>query len=151
MSDIRVNLTLPVLRLGLGPFAFDPLERLVGARIGDLLEPVMSGPVVVRPSVSGPAVEVYPLRLPEGEGASVALGQLGELGFANDRGRLALTVPLLASRWLAAHLGGAIVEGPIPRVAEGGARVAAYLVVLRPGMRASWPLGALGEVGIEAA
>lgn len=110
----------------------------------------MSGPVVVRPSSTGPAIEVYPLRLQQGEGASIALGQLGELSVANDRGRLALTVPFLAGRWLALHLGDAVVEGPIPGVTQAGARIVGFVVALRRGMRATWPLGALGEVGIEA-
>ena len=34
---------------------------------------------------------------------------------------------------------------------DGTARVARAWVRLRPGMRASFPLGALGEVGVEAA
>ena len=32
-DDIRVNLTLPILRVGVGPVAFDPVERLVGAGV----------------------------------------------------------------------------------------------------------------------
>lgn len=150
-SAIRVNLTVPVTRLGFGPFSFDPLEQMIGAKLIDLLEPLMVGPVTRRPSMTGPAVEVYPLALPDGEGASIPLAQWGECGFHNDRGVLALTVPWSMAGWLRTTLGEALVRGPEAGVSlDGTARVARAWVRLRPGMRASVPLGALGEVGIEA-
>ena len=40
-----------------------------------------------------PIVDRPPLRLPDGEGASLPLGPFGEFGFYNSRGRLVLTVP----------------------------------------------------------
>jgi hypothetical protein len=150
MTDLRVNLVLPVLRLGVGPFSFDPIAQLVGAPIAELLEPVLAGPVLIRPQGAGPAVEIYPLRLPEGEGASLALGKLGELGFQNVGGQLVLTVPRAVARWVSSRFGASIVEGPREAVVE-GARIVCFTVALRSGMRASWPMGALGEFGLEAA
>ena len=148
---IRVNLTLPVTRLGFGPFSFDPIEQMIGCPLADILESLMPGPTYRRPSATGAAVEVYPLALPRGEGASVPLGQWGEIGFANRDGLLALTVPWGMSGWLRGKLGDAIVRGPEAGLSlDATARVAHALVRLRPGMAASFPLGALGEVGLEA-
>lgn len=150
-APIRVNLTLPVTRIGFGPFSFDPLEQMIGAKVADLLEPLMTAPVSRRPSESGAAVEVYPLALPDGEGATIPLGQFGELAFAADDGVLVLTVPWSMAGWLRQRFGDAIVRGPEPAVAlEGGARVARVWVVLREGMRATLPLGTLGELAVEA-
>ena len=59
-ADLRLDLVVPVLRLG----AFDPVEHFVGARIADLVEPLLSGPIGARRLRSGALVEVYPLRLP---------------------------------------------------------------------------------------
>lgn len=149
-EPIRVALILPVTRLGFGPFSFDPVEEMVGAKVADLLEPLMTGPVERRPSASGAAVEVYPLALPDGEGATIPLGQFGEVGFANERGVLVLTVPWAMAGWLRQALGDALVRGPEPSTSlDGAARVAHAWVRLRPGMRASLPLGALGEVSVE--
>ena len=53
--EIRMNLTVPVTRVGFGPFSFDPLEQMIGAKLADLLEPLMTGPVTLRPSLAGPA------------------------------------------------------------------------------------------------
>ena len=148
---IKVNLTLPVTKLGFGPFAFDAIEHAIGAPLAEILESLMTGPVYRRPSVAGPAVEVYPLALPDGEGATVPLGQWGEIGFANRRGLLVLTVPLGAAGWLREKLGDALVHGPVEGLSlDGTARVADCWVRLRPGMRAGFPLGVLGEVGVEA-
>ena len=148
---IRVNLTVPVTRIGFGPFSIDPLEQMIGAKLADLLAPLMVGAVTRRPSVTGPAVEVYPLALPDGEGASIPLAQWGEVGFYNEGGLLALTVPWGMASWLRQKLGDAVVRGPEAGVSlDGTARVAKAWVRLRPGMRASFPLGALGECGVEA-
>jgi hypothetical protein len=150
-APLRVNVTLPVTRLGVGPFSFDPLEQLIGARVTDLLRPLLAGPVVRRASASGAAVEVYPLALPDGEGATIPLGHWGELGFRNDAGTLVLTVPWAMAAWLQERLGDARVRGPEPVAAlEGGARVAQVWVRPRPGTRATLPLGAIGECGLEA-
>lgn len=151
MSAIRVVLTLPVLRLGVGPFAIDPLEHLVGAKVSDLLGPLMTGPVTQRRTEAGVLVDVYPLALPEGEGATVPLGGLGELGFFNARGLLVLTVPAAAASWVAARLGAAVVERAEGRSLDGRSRVVALTLRLHPGARAAWPLGGMGEVGVEAA
>ena len=148
---IRVNVTVPVTRIGFGPFSFDPLEQMIGAKLADLLEPLMVGPVTRRPSEGGVAIEVYPLALPDGEGASIPLGQWGEVGFANHDGLLVLTVPWSMAGWLRQRLGDAILRGPEAGLSmDGSARVAEAWVRLRPGMRASLPLGALGECGVEA-
>jgi hypothetical protein len=150
-SAIRVNLTVPVTRIGFGPFSIDPLEQMIGAKLVDLLEPLMIGPVTRRPSATGPAVEVYPLALPDGEGASIPLARWGEVGFYNEGGLLALTVPWSMAGWLRDKLGSAIVRGPEAGLSlDATARVANAWVRLRPGIRASFPLGALGEVGVEA-
>ena len=110
--SIRVNLTLPVTRLGFGPFSFDPIEQVIGCPVAELLESLMTGPSYRRPSAAGPAVEVYPLALPPGEGATVPLGQWGEVGFANHDGLLELIVPLGVAGWLRDKLGTALVAGP---------------------------------------
>jgi hypothetical protein len=150
MTDLRVNLVLPLLRLGVGPFSFDPIAHLVGAPIAELLEPVLAGAPVIRSPQNGPLVEVYPLRLPEGEGASLALGKLGEVGFQNVAGQLVLTVPRAAARWVTSRFGASVVDGPREVVLQ-GAPVACLTVALRTGMRASWPMGELGEITLEAA
>jgi hypothetical protein len=148
---IRVNLAMPVNRVGFGIFSFDPVEQMIGAPLAELLESLMTGPVYRRPSAAGPAVDIYPLALPEGEGASIPLAQFGELGFRNEDGLLVLTVPWGMSAWLRQKLGEAVVRGPESGLSlDGTARVAQAWVRLRPGMRASFPLGALGEVGVEA-
>jgi hypothetical protein len=55
------------------------------------------------------------------------------------------------SAWLRQKLGDAVVRGPESGLSlDGTARGAQAWVRLRPGMRASFPLGALGEVGVEA-
>ena len=150
-GEIRVNLVMPVSRFGFGPFSVDAVEQVIGAKLSDLLESLMTGPVYRRPSATGPAVEVYPLALPEGEGATVPLGAWGELGFRNDGGLLVLTAPFGMARWLRERLGTAIVRGPVEGLSmDGTARVVDCWVRLRAGMRASYPLGALGEVGVEA-
>jgi hypothetical protein len=149
-GSIRINLTLPVLRFGIGPFSIDPVESFIGAKVSDILESLMTGPVFRRPSVSGPAIEVYPLALPEGEGASVPLGQWGELGFANEGGLLLLTVPLAFSGWVRQRFGDAVVRGPVEGLSQDGtARVARYAVRVKAGMKAAIPLGGLGEIGVE--
>jgi len=149
-ESIRINLTLPVLRFGIGPFQVDPVEQLVGAKIAEILESLMTGPVYRRPSPSGPAVEVYPLALPQGEGAYVPLGQWGEIGFKNERSLLVLTVPLGFAGWVRQRFGDAVVRGPVEGLSlDGTARVAHFAIRVKAGMRAAIPLGALGEIGVE--
>lgn len=127
------------------------MEPLIGAKLADLLEPLMVGPVTRRPSEAGAAIEVYPLALPDGEWPSIPLGQWGEVGFANRDGLLVLTVPWSMAGWLRQRLGDVIVRGrEVGLSMDGSARVAEAWVRLRPGRRASVPLGALGECGVEA-
>ncbi len=148
---IRFNLVLPSARIGFGAFAIDPLAEVIGAPVADILESLMTGPVTQRPSQAGPAVDVYPLHLPEGEGLALPLGRWGELGFRNERSMLVLTVPLPATSWIQRKLASAIVRGPDHLLGQDGtARVARFWLRLQPGMSASFPLGVLGEIGLEA-
>ena len=149
-QDLNIDLTLPVTRVGIGIWSIDPVEQFIGAPVLHFLEPLLRAAIYKRPSAAGPAVEVFPLRLPEGEGLSVPLGQWGELGFLNRMGLLVLTVPLQAAGWVQQRFAGAIVEGPREGVSsDGTARVAHFAIRLRPGMKAGIPLGMLGEVGVE--
>ncbi len=60
-------------------------------------------------------------------------------------------MPKVAGRWIEQRWGGAVVSGPQERLsADGMARVLSYWLRLRPGMRASFPLGVMGEVRVEA-
>jgi hypothetical protein len=137
--------------VGFGPFSFDPVEQMVGAPVADLLAPLVVGTVARRPSASGPAVDVFPLAVPAGEGVIVPLGALGEVAVANDQGLLVITVPAAMASWARDRVGPALVRGPEAALsADGAARVARLWVRLRAGMRASLPLGVLGEIGIEA-
>ena len=148
---IHIDIALPVCRIGVGVFSFDPVEQFLGAPISHFLEPLLRAPRFRRPSKAGPAVDVYPLRLPQGEGLGVPLNQLGELGFANKHGLLILTVPWHVKGWVEQRFAGAIVEGPRQGTsADGQAYVAHFAIRLRAGMKAGIPLGALGEVGIAA-
>jgi len=147
--SIRFLLTVPVTRIGFGPFAFDAFEQLVGCPLADLLEPLRVGPIERRPSASGTAVEVHPLALPEGEGLAIPLGQFGEVGLANVGGMLELTVPIAWGDRLAIRLGAALVRGPERRLAADlASEVVVVVVAPRPGIRAAVPLGALGELAI---
>jgi hypothetical protein len=151
-APIRIDLTLPVTRVGFGIFSFDPLEQALGRPVMHFLEPLMVGKMTVRPSAGGRSVEGYPLGLPDGEGAVLPLGTWGEAGFRNERGLLVVTVPWAAASWLTGRLGEALVRGPEAGVSsDGTARVADMWLRLRPGMKAVLPLGALGEAGVEAA
>ena len=148
---IRFNLILPTARLGFGPLSFNPIEQAIGAPVADILESLMTGPVTHRPSQAGPSVDVYHLALPDGEGLTLPLGRWGELGFFNRMGELILTVPLPAANWIQSKLASAIVHGPDYLLSQDGtARVARFGLRLQPGMSASFPLGVLGEIGLEA-
>lgn len=150
---IRVNVTVPVTRIGFGPFQFDPLEQMIGAKLADLLEPLMVGPVTRRPSEGGRRHRGLPARAPRGRGRvdpprSVGRGRLREPRRAPrahrpvEHGWLAAAAPRRRDR---ARPGGRAVDGRL-----GAGRGEAW-VRLRPGMRASVPLGALGECAVEAA
>jgi hypothetical protein len=149
--SIHFGLTLPVTRFGVGPFSFDPVEQAIGAPVAELLDSMMTGPVRRRPSAAGPAIDVYPLALPEGEGVSVPLGPFGELGFKNDGGLLELTVPRRAEAWILGRVPSAIARGPEHgQSLDGTARISRFWLQLTPGMRAAMPLASFGEIGIEA-
>lgn len=149
--SIRFHMVLPVTRLGVGIWSFDPIEQLVGAPVAELLGPLMTGPVERRPSATGPAVDAYPLALPGGEGLAIPLGQFGEIGLKNDCGLLALTVPAAWGARLAGRLGAALVRGPVRGLSlDGTAEVVTCWARLRGGMRAALPLGAFGELAIVA-
>lgn len=151
-AAIRFQLVLPVTRLEIGGVGFDPLEQFLGKPVRQILASLLTAEPFRRPSPSGPAVEVYPLHLPPGEGAFIPLAPWGELGFHNDRGLLRLTVPLQTSPWLQGRFGAALVRGPEPTLStDRTAMVAHAWIRLQPGMRAAWPLGSFGELGIEAA
>jgi len=151
LDAIRFNLVLPTARFGFGPLSFNPLEQAIGAPVADILESLMTGPVTQRPSQAGPAVDVYALALPDGEGLNLPLGRWGELGFRNERSKLVLTVPLPAATWIQSKLAGAIVRGPDHLLSQDGtARVVRFWLRLQPGMSAAFPLGVLGEVGLES-
>ncbi len=63
-----------------------------------------------------------------------------------------LTASWIAAPWLRERFGVALVSGPHQRVADDGAALLAECWVrLKTGMRAAFPLGALGEMAIEAA
>ncbi len=47
-----------------------------------------------------------------GEGASIALGEWGEVGFVNGDGLLYLNVPRSMAGWLRQYLDDAILRGP---------------------------------------
>jgi hypothetical protein len=152
VNALHLDLTLPVLRLGAGPFSFDPLEQLLGARVSDLLQPLMRGPTSQRRTAQGVLVDLYPLALPEGEGASVPLGALGELGFFNEGGLLVLTVPALSVPFLVSRLGSAVVRRSLPTLsADGRTHLVDLGIQWRAGARATFPLGSWGEIGLEAA
>ena len=148
---IRLRLTLPVTRFGFGPLAFDPVEQFLGVSVRDVLDSLLEAEPYKRPSSGGTAIEVFPLALPPGEGAFVPFGQFGELGFRNDDGLLALTVPISMVRLLKTQAGPMLVRGPERRLsADGTSTVAESWLRLRPGSRAAMPLGMLGEMGLEA-
>jgi len=150
-NALHFNLIVPNSKLGFGPFAVDPVERAIGAPLADILESLMAGPVTQRPSRTGPAVDVYPLMIPDGEGLTLPLGRWGELGFRAENERLVLTVPIAAVPWVSKKLGYAIERGPEHLLSQDRtARVARYWVRLRPGMNVSFPLGMVGEIGLEA-
>ena len=100
MHDIRVDLTLPVLSFGFGPFQFDPLTKFLGCPFEELVESLLVAPPFRRAGPSGGQIDVYPLALPDGEGASVPLGSFGHAAFNNVRGLLVLGVVLGVLRGL---------------------------------------------------
>ena len=148
-TALRIDLTLPVTRVGWGPFSIDPVEQLIGAPVAEILESLLVAPVHRGTSAAGP-VDVYPLALPDGEGASIELGAWGELGVFNDGGLLVLTVPANASAWLSRQLGAAVLQVDEVR-GPNGCRLARLWVRLRAGAAASLPISGIGEIGLRVA
>lgn len=58
---------------------------------------------------------MYPLALPDGEGASIPRAQWGKVGFCNEGGLLALPVPWDMAGWLREKVGDAVVRRPKAR------------------------------------
>lgn len=152
-AALRVNLTAPTTAVRLGPFAFDGLKALVGMDLADALAPLMIGPKYQRPGAAG-VVDVYPLAIPDGEGLSIPVKLVGEVGFQNLRGALLLIVPPALVDVVGAQLAAELTTGEAlgPRFNRGaaGGTVAEFAVRLRPGMRKAVPLGKFGEIGVEA-
>src|SRR5262245_46512023 len=90
---LRLNLSLPSTRIRLGPLAIDGLEALLGVSLSNIFDPLMPAPRFSRHNAQGAEVDVYPLAIPEGEGLSVPIKRLGEVGFRNYKGYLILILP----------------------------------------------------------
>lgn len=150
---LRVNLTVPTTAVRIGPFTFDGLKALLGVDLADVLGSMMIGPKLQRAVVGG-VIDVYPLAIPPGEGLSIPVKLLGEVGFYNYRGALMLVVPPaladVVKAQFASELAAGTAMGPGFRAGLTGATVAEFAVALRPGMRKAVPLGAMGELGVEA-
>lgn len=150
LGTMFFQLVVPVTELGAGGFRFDPLEKLLGQPLAHILQPAMTGPMHRRISSAGQAVNVYPLQLPPGEGVSIRLGSVGEIGFRNVQGYLEIAAPWPMHEWLRQRLAPWLVRGPEPvQSMDGTAWVAVVWIRLTPGMRASMPLPVVGEVGLE--
>ncbi len=153
---LRVNLTVPTTQVRLGPLSFDGLQAFLGVPLADLLSPLMRAPRHQRTGDAGAVLDVYPLAIPDGEGLSIPVKLVGDLGFRNYRGLLVLIVPAAVAEVVRQELAGeiAVKEAVGPRFVEalgGGGYVAEFAVRLRPGMRKAVPLGKWGEIGVEAA
>ncbi len=149
-GTILFNLILPVTEIGVGIFRFDPLEKLLGKPLTYILQPALRAPSHRRPSAAGPAVNVYPLHLPPGEGVSMRLGNQGDIGFANDQGCLRIVAPQAASGWLCQRLAPWMVRGPEQALSvDQTAWVTMVWIRLEPGMNAAIPMPGIGEIGVE--
>ena len=143
------NLLLPVTEVGVGPFKVDLLDRLLGQPLGDILQPALRAPMFRRSR--GPSdVNVFPLFLPPGDGVSLGLGILGDIGFTNDGGYLRIIAPASARGWLRERLAPWLVRGPeVVKSLDEKGWVALAWIRLEPGMYSSIPIERLGEVGLE--
>ena len=148
MRDIRLDLSVPVLAFGVGPFRFDPIQTLLGCSFEDLVESLLVAPSFERAAAGGGRVTVYPLALPDGEGAAIPLGRFGEASFANEAGQLVLIVPVAMRSLLQSKVQSMLVQAP-ERVTASGAPAWRFTLLLRPGLAFRLPLGSLGEVGVE--
>lgn len=150
-APLALKLILPATQLGLGPVQIDPVARLFGKPVRELLGGLLAGEPERRATATGSLVEVYPLRIPHGQGVFLPLAELGELGLHHDDGLLVVTTPLIAGPLLKLKLGTAVVRGPENWPSSDRIRrVSRSWVRLRPGLRVAWPVGAImGEVGVE--
>ena len=149
---LRVNLTAPSTQVRVGPFQFDGVKALIGMDLADALAPMMIGPRVQRTGPTG-TVDVYPLAIPDGEGLSIPIKFVGEVGFRNLSSLLVLIVPPALAEVVAAQFATEIASGDArSRLWTGatGLQVAEFAIRLRPGMRKAVPLGRFGEIGVEA-
>jgi hypothetical protein len=97
-TALRVNLTVPTTAVRLGPFAFDGLKAPIGMDPANVLASLLIGPRAQRP-VLGVVVDVYPLVIPDGQGLSLPMKLLGEIGFYCLKSLLVPVVPIARSTW----------------------------------------------------
>ena len=152
---LRCNLSLPSSRVGLGPISVDGVELLLGFSLSEILDPLMPAPRFSRINEAGAEVDVYPLAIPDGEGVTIPVKAVGEVGCRNFKGYLILIIPLTLSELMRQQLAEEIqakrAAGPRPARGTDGAPVCEFAIALRPGMKKVVPLGSFGELGIEAA
>lgn len=148
MADIRIDLSVPVLEFGVGPFRFDPITTLLGCRFEDIVESLMVAPSFRRGGVAGGQVDVFPLALPDGEGAGLPLGRMGEASFQNRGGELVLHTPVGLRSMLLPRVQHLLVR-PAQVVQSHAGEALEVALRLCPGLAFRLPLGGLGEIGIE--
>lgn len=150
---IAVDLVVPDTRVGIGPLKVDLLERFTGVRLDAHLRPLLRAPWTSRSTPQGGQVLVDPLGIPDGEGLSLPLPIVGDVGFRNYRGFLVLIVPGGLAGEVERPLGDLIekrlANGPRPARGTDGAVVSEFAVVPRPGMRKSFSIGSFGEFAVE--
>ncbi|MBK7759532.1 MAG: hypothetical protein IPI35_24675 [Deltaproteobacteria bacterium] len=152
---LRFNLSLPSTRIRLGPIVLDGMEALLGVSLSNILDPLMPSPRFSRNNAQGAEVDVYPLAIPDGEGFSVPIKHIGEIGARNFRSYLILILPPglaeVMRDQLAEDIAAKRAAGPRPARGTNGGLVVEFAIALRPGMRKVIPLGQYGELGVEAA
>jgi hypothetical protein len=153
-APLRINLCVPTTAVRIGPLRFDGLQALLGLPLREVLAPLLAGEVYQRDTPTG-VIDVYPLALPSGEGLTLPVRLLGEVGFRNEQGLLVLIVPVALAEVVRQQLADEISSRHAagPRMARGadGAPVAEFGVRLRSGARKVIPIGGFGEIGVEAA
>ena len=152
-QTVNVNLLVPAVTVKLGFFELDPIKHALGVSLEEVLSSLLLGPVERMPSPSGRGlVDVYRLGLPEGEGISIPLGNMGELGFWNENGVLDLTVPYQLGQTVMDRLREHVVAtAQTVRGSDGTTWCVRIPGRLRPGAAASLQVGGLGEIGLVAA